>query len=377
MVTRNFRLANIKVESSSYFSTITATPTAELTAQENGKESGEGKEYKEADPGSPKKCDTIIISGRQEKCEAAKEALQALVPVTIEVEVPFDLHRFIIGQKGVGIRKMMDEFEVNIQVPAPELQSDIISISGLATNLDRAKARLLERVKELQAEQEDRALRNFKLTVTVDPKYHPKIIGRKGAVITQIRTEHDVTIQFPDKDDESQAQDQITITGYEKNTESARDAILKIVGELEQMVSEDITLDHRVHARIIGARGKAIRKIMDEFKVDIRFPQSGAADPNCVTVTGLPDNVEEAIDHILNLEEEYLADVVDNEAMQVYMKPPAHEEAKSASSKGFVVRDAPWAAGNTEKAPDMSSSEDFPSFGAQVAPKTLPWGPKR
>lgn len=130
-----------------------------------------------------------------------------------------------------------------------------------------------------------------------------------------------------------------------------------------------------------------------------------------------------------------LADVVDNEAMQVYMKPPAHEEAKSASSKGFVVRDAPWAAGNTEKvgstfwsvcqfeivgvcvcfgvyinsfwrsfiltlslmrctaavifapiydfllfcsqAPDMSSSEDFPSFGAQVAPKTLPWGPKR
>lgn len=42
---------------------------------------------------------------------------------------------------------------------------------------------------------------------------------------------------------------------------------MKIVGELEQMVSEDVTLDHRVHARIIGARGKAIRKIMDEFKV--------------------------------------------------------------------------------------------------------------
>ena len=31
--------------------------------------------------------------------------------------------------------------------------------------------------------------------------------------------------------------------------------------------SEDVPLDHRVHARIIGARGKAIRKIMDEFKV--------------------------------------------------------------------------------------------------------------
>uniref|UniRef100_A0A8D0Q0U7 Vigilin n=1 Tax=Sus scrofa TaxID=9823 RepID=A0A8D0Q0U7_PIG len=305
----------------------------EPAVQENGDDPGEGRDGKEAEPGSPRRCDIITISGRKEKCEAAKEALEALVPVTIEVEVPLDLHRYIIGQKGSGIRRMMDEFEVNIHVPAPELQSGVIAITGLAANLDRAKAGLLERVKELQAEQEDRALRSFKLSVTVDPKYHPKIIGRKGAVITQIRLEHDVNIQFPDKDDGSQPQDHITITGYEKNTEAARDAILKIVGELEQMVSEDVPLDHRVHARIIGARGKAIRKIMDEFKVDIRFPQSGAPDPNCVTVTGLPENVEEAIDHILNLEEEY--------------------------------------------APDMSSSEEFPSFGAQVAPKTLPWGPKR
>ncbi|XP_040828324.1 vigilin isoform X2 [Ochotona curzoniae] len=348
----------------------------EPAVQENGEEAGEGRDSREAEPGSPRRCDIITISGRKEKCEAAKEALEALVPVTIEVEVPFDLHRYIIGQKGSGIRKMMDEFEVNIHVPAPELQSDVIAITGLAANLDRAKAGLLERVKELQAEQEDRALRSFKLSITVDPKYHPKIIGRKGAVITQIRTEHDVNIQFPDKEDGAQPQDQITITGYEKNTEAARDAILKIVAELEQMVSEDVSLDHRVHARIIGARGKAIRKVMDEFKVDIRFPQSGAPDPNCVTVTGLPENVEEAIDHILNLEEEYLADVVDSEALQAYMKPPAHEESK-APSKGFVVRDAPWTSATSEKAPDMSSSEEFPSFGAQVAPKTLPWGPKR
>lgn len=141
--------------------------------------------------------------------------------------MPFDLHRYIIGQKGSGIRKMMDEFEVtqlrgsflwgadaelessptsrppcpeptgvsladvtgqrsrlarcqwgpsgrvpsrgpprtrrcprppqvNIHVPAPELQSDIVAITGLAANLGRAKAGLLERVRELQAEQEDR-----------------------------------------------------------------------------------------------------------------------------------------------------------------------------------------------------------------------------
>lgn len=41
-------------------------------------------------------------------------------------------------------------------MPAPELQSNIISITGLANHLDRAKEGLLERVKELQADQEDR-----------------------------------------------------------------------------------------------------------------------------------------------------------------------------------------------------------------------------
>ncbi|XP_049335038.1 high density lipoprotein binding protein a isoform X1 [Astyanax mexicanus] len=349
---------------------------AEAPVQENGEANGDVKEP--VDPAAPKKCDVIVLSGRKERCEAAVEALKALVPVTIEVEVPFELHRYIIGQKGSGIRKMMDEFEVNIQVPAPDLQSDIISITGLSTHLDRAKEGLLERVKELQAEQEDRALRSFKLTITVDPKYHPKIIGRKGAIITTIRTEHDVNIQFPEKNDENQ--DQITITGYEQNAMSARDAIQAIVDELEEMISEDITLDSRVHARIIGARGKGIRKIMDEFKVDLRFPQSGAADPNLVTVTGRPEMVDEAIDHLLNLEEEYMADVVGNESKMAYMKPSGTASASSdheprGPSKGFVVREAPWA---TDKAPDMSSSEDFPSFGAPVAAaKASPWGPKR
>lgn len=53
---------------------------------------------------------------------------------------------------------------MNIHVPAPELQSDVIAITGLAANLDRAKAGLLERVRELQAEQEDRvsAQRGFR-----------------------------------------------------------------------------------------------------------------------------------------------------------------------------------------------------------------------
>lgn len=42
------------------------------------------------------------------------------------------------------------------------------------------------------------------MTLSVEPKFHPKIIGRKGAVISQIRKDYDVNVQFPDKSDEQQ-----------------------------------------------------------------------------------------------------------------------------------------------------------------------------
>ncbi|XP_062858912.1 vigilin isoform X2 [Trichomycterus rosablanca] len=331
----------------------------------------------------PRKCDIITVTGRAEKCELAQAALLALLPVTIDVEVPFDLHRYIIRQKGTGIRKMMEDYEVNIWVPQQEQQSDVIKIMGQEANVERAKQALQSRVKELQAEQEDRALRSYKVSLSVDPKYHPKIIGRKGAVISQIRRDYDVSVQFPDKADEQQ--DAIVIWGYEQNVEEAKAAIGQIVAELQEMVSEDVCLDHRVHARIIGARGKAIRKVMEEFKVDVRFPQPGSDDPDKVSVTGLPENVDKAIDQLLNLEEEYMLSVTETETLAAYMKPPSRvvgaggrgDEESRGIIKGFVVKDAPWNVSGG-KAPDMSSAEDFPTFGSGVTQKQMSaWGPKK
>lgn len=61
------------------------------------------------------------------------------------------------------------------------------------------------------------------------------------------------------------------ISGYERNAEEARQAIQRLVAEWQEMVSQDVHLDPRTHARIIGARGKAIRKLMEEFKVRSYF----------------------------------------------------------------------------------------------------------
>lgn len=66
--------------------------------------------------------------------------------------------------------------------------------------------------------------------LTIDPEYHPKIIGKRGAVINKIRQDHNVQINFPRRDEG--AENIITITGYQAAAEAARDDIMKIVNQL-------------------------------------------------------------------------------------------------------------------------------------------------
>merc|ERR1719323_982938 len=121
----------------------------------------------------------IKITGKKDNCENANKALLELVPITAEVSVPFEFHRFIIGQKGTGVRDMMNKFDVNIRVPAQDAQSDVILISGVPTNVEAAKVGLAEKVAELEKEKEDKIQKSFEVKIDVNPDYHPKIIGHK------------------------------------------------------------------------------------------------------------------------------------------------------------------------------------------------------
>lgn len=252
-----------------------------------------------------RKCDVIRITGKEDNCWKAYQALKDLVPIKLDVEVPFDLHRSIIGQKGRDVKELMDRFDVHIVLSAAEDKEDKITITGAPANVENAKQAVLERVVELEADRKDRELKLFALHIEVNPEFHPKIIGKKGSVITKIRTDHDVLINFPKKGDPEEHV--ITITGYEENAHRAKDDIMRIVNELNDMTKECVNLDARVHSRLIGTRGRNIRKIMEQYKVDIKFPRSEDPDPNLVTISGLEDNVFEAKDHLLNLEEEYVS----------------------------------------------------------------------
>ena len=153
----------------------------------------------------------------------------------------------------------------------------------------------------------------------------------------------------------------------------------------EAKISEEIQIDNKVHSRIIGYQGKALAKIEEKYKVDIKF--AGRQSDTVVVKGATQTQVDEACDCLKNLEEEYMQDVVDKEA---YTHPSRQtsggsEANTNGQSKGFVVRGAPWeqtsALNADESAPDTSNMEDFPTITAAVggpgASQKTSWGPSR
>merc|ERR1719412_759422 len=351
---------------------ITSDHNVQIKFPEKAKPGGMNGDVNGETNGHHEDSGIIKISGKKENCDAAAKALKDLVPINIEVEVPYEFHKYIIGQKGAGVRLLMNENDVNIKVPSEAEKSSTIIVTGAPANVEKAKHALLDRVKDLEDEKADKELKSFEVQLEVKPEYHPKLIGRGGQVIKQLRTDFDVNIQLPKKSDTND-DSTIIITGYEKNANQARDAILKIINEFESLVKIDVAIDPRVHKMIVGRRGASIRKIMQDYKVDIKMPRDG--DDKVIIMGSDEDNVLDCKDHLLNLAEEYEQDVFDKEAMEQYMKPASkHNEAQEKKTKqeGFKVTQAPWHGGSDEAFPTLGGG----AGGAVVAPAPV-WGPKR
>lgn len=77
-----------------------------------------------------RQCDIIRVTGKQENCDRAIQALLDLVPITIEVDVPYDFHKSIIGQKGRYVRELMQKYDVHISVSPQEQKLNAIKVKN-------------------------------------------------------------------------------------------------------------------------------------------------------------------------------------------------------------------------------------------------------
>jgi hypothetical protein len=223
----------------------------------------------------------------------------------------------------------------------------------------------------------DHAAAQFKISIAVPIEYHARIIGPRGSNITQYRTKYGVNVNVPRNEDPEHVNDQITIVGYEDKANECRKDIEQLLNEWQAMVRHDVKIDPRIHARIIGGRGRGVAKVMEQFKVTIRFPREGDADPSLVTVEGnSEDAVLDAVDHLRNLEEEFMQDYVErgqyDRSQQHQQQQHQQQGAKQAS---LTITNAPWDVNSATDFPSMAAGEGGSSGGNSTTPGV--WGRKR
>ena len=123
----------------------------------------------------------IRITGKSKNCAEASQALLELVPITAEVSVPFEFHRFIIGKGGANIRRIRDETDTRVDLPDSGSDSDMITITGKKANVNKA-------VTEIQKIQNEMANIVSK-DVKIPAKIHNTMIGAGGKLIQSIMNE--------------------------------------------------------------------------------------------------------------------------------------------------------------------------------------------
>eukprot|EP00127_Corallochytrium_limacisporum_P006245 Clim_evm4s223 gene=Clim_evmTU4s223 len=252
----------------------------------------------------------VSVTCAEDNVPAVKEALEAIRPTVLTMNIPLEYHRHLIGSGGKGIKDLQDNFQAFLDFPSIKEKSERVVIAGTPENAMKLMQHLQQTVDQMKKEGTQAVLGKqsgetyeYKMTLEVDPKLFPSIIGAKGKTINQIRTSTKCRIQLPQKGSSNRS---ITIEGTEENCREAKARIMEIIEE-KRGNETTIDIDPRVHGKIIGARGEQINGIRAEYGVQVQFPKD-KNDPT-ITLAGDPKAVEECAAHLKELAEGYLSEL--------------------------------------------------------------------
>ena len=181
------------------------------------------------------------------------------------LKIPNQYHSSLIGQNGKYVIRLEEKYGVKITFPRENaengegktrenLKADEVLIKGGKKGVAGAKSELLE---ALEFEKESNNVVKF----TVPAKSVPRILGRGGANINEIKDETGAQIDV-DRSSEDTNVAHITCRGTKKAIAAAKNAITAIVDQVGQEVTVTLNIERRFHRTIIGAGGQGLRDIV-------------------------------------------------------------------------------------------------------------------
>ncbi|EXF76724.1 KH domain-containing protein [Colletotrichum fioriniae PJ7] len=264
-----------------------------------------------SDAGKPKRQqepDEVIVRGPKKGADEARDEILSLLQYlkdtsfTATVSVQQKQVPSIIGQGGAALEELRVATGAKIDIPsARDAETVEILIKGTKPQVAAAKKAL----------EEKRDVFNDTVvqTIEVDKKHHKSLIGSGGANLRDLvvkaggsddRRELAHTIQFPKQEADGNT---IKVEGRSDIVNKIVARIQEIVAEKESQVTEVLEVPIEKHRTLIGRGGDAKRQLESQFTVSIDIPRQGDGKTG-VKITGRPENVEKAKEHIASLVKE-------------------------------------------------------------------------
>ena len=282
----------------------------------------------------------IKIEGSKAVVDKIVASIEALVgerekQVTEIVEVAPEKHRLLIGHGGDTRRSLEAQFHVNIDVPKQSQQGQSranVKLVGQPENVQKAKERILEIVKEQEGE-----------TLQIPCQLH-HIISDNGQFFRRLRTDHRVTVdhagqQPPPKPttnprsrvnggatlplitDDQESADNFSwevvdnntgdavgneipwiLRGSPENVAKARGILQKALEQAQQHSSTGYLIlpDPKTYRFVVGQGGSQINSIRKQTGCKVAVPRDQAKG-KAIEISGSREGVEQAKNIILEV----------------------------------------------------------------------------
>jgi rRNA processing protein Krr1/Pno1/predicted RNA-binding protein YlqC (UPF0109 family) len=222
---------------------------------------------------------------------------------TTSFEYPHKIAGHLVGKKGENIKKLQDEFDVEIHYTEGKVE-----LKGPQAKCEACKTHITQLAKKLGDETTHQ--------IKVATKYHGDLKGARGAQVHRLQDRYNVRINFPRQerptaDDDAateasfrnqpaQAPDVVTIRGPKKGADEARDELLSLLQyTMDHSHSSTISVAVKQLGAIIGPQGKELESLRMETGCIIDIPKreentGGSGERVDVTLKGTKQAVEAA-----------------------------------------------------------------------------------
>ncbi|EON68085.1 hypothetical protein W97_07233 [Coniosporium apollinis CBS 100218] len=279
---------------------------------------------------------------------------------TMSFEYPQKFANFLIGKRGENIRKLREEFDVEIQV-----HDGKVDLKGPQAKCEAAKKEILTMAKRL----EDEATYVLK----IKPQYHRDLIGARGSQVNRLQDRYNVRVNFPrsgqnedaeaesggsQKNFRAQAADEVIIKGPKRGADEAREELLNLLQyTIDNSHSATVSVAPDQIPSLIGQGGREMENLRLTTGAQVDVPSRDQVDASGraeIKIRGTKKAVEDAKKML-----EERAKVFDNTVTRTIEIDKKHHKALIGGG-GSNIRQIVVSAGGPDDRRELARMVRFP-----------------